>query len=114
MIAVLRLAHRFAFTNCPQAESIVLSAHADKLLPIFGDLFLDEPVPVDGYVTLDASKPGFGVTLNPAVRANFERPCARAPRPFAEIEAAKDARTPDQAEWLRRAETTIPIGQEAT
>ena len=36
---------------------------------------------------------------------------ARAAKTFAEIEAEKDARTPDQAEWLRRAETKIPIGQ---
>ena len=38
-------------------------------------------------------------------------PRACAAKTFAEIEAEKDARTPDQAEWLRRAETKIPIGQ---
>jgi len=66
---------QFAFTNCPLAESIVLASNAEKILPIFGELFLDEPMPVDGYITLDGSKHGFGVTLNPAVKATFERPC---------------------------------------
>jgi hypothetical protein len=36
---------------------------------------------------------------------------AAAAKTFEQIEAEKDARTPDQAEWLRRAETKIPIGQ---
>ena len=34
-----------------------------------------------------------------------------AAKTFEAIEAEKDARTPSQDEWLRRAETTIPIGQ---
>jgi hypothetical protein len=38
------------------------------------------------------------------------RPYERARKTFEEIEAAKDARTPDQAEWLKRAATKIPIG----
>lgn len=32
--------------------------------PSFGDLFLDEPLPVNGRVDL-TDKPGFGMTLNP-------------------------------------------------
>ena len=50
------------------------------------------------------------VTLNPKVRATFERPYARKVKTFEEIEAAKDARTPAQAEWLTRAALKIPIG----
>jgi hypothetical protein len=30
----------------------------------FGNLFTDEPLPKDGYVTLAHDKPGFGVSLN--------------------------------------------------
>jgi L-rhamnonate dehydratase len=104
---------QFAFANCPMGELIVLSPQADKMHPLFGDMFLDEPMPIDGYVTLDETKPGFGVTLNPKVKATFERPYARKPKTFEEIEAAKDARTPDQAEWLQRAATKIPIGAPA-
>ena len=32
-------------------------------MPLFGDLFTDEPLPVNGYLEL-SDKPGFGVTLN--------------------------------------------------
>jgi len=41
------------------------------------------------------------------------RPYARVSPTFEEIEAAKLKRTPDQADWLKRAETTIPIGKPA-
>ena len=98
---------QFAFVNCPVGELIILAPDADRIWPLFGSLFTDEPLPVDGYITL-ADKPGFGVTLNPAVK--LVRPYPRSVRTFEEIEAAKDARTPDQAEWLKRAATTIPIG----
>ena len=76
----------------------------------FGDLFLDEPMPVDGYVSLDATKPGFGVTLNPKVRSTFTRPHPHVSPSFVTIEAAKNDRTPAQDEWLQRAATRIPIG----
>jgi L-rhamnonate dehydratase len=99
---------QFAFQNCPMGELIVLSPDADRVWPLFGNLFTDEPLPVDGYITL-TDKPGFGVTLNKDVP--LTRPYPRTPKSFEAIEAAKDARTPDQAEWLRRAETNIPIGQ---
>ena len=52
---------QFAFANCPMGELIVLAPQADKMWPLFGDMFLDEPMPIDGYVTLDENKPGFGV-----------------------------------------------------
>ena len=68
---------QMAFQNCPMAELINLSPAADRIVPLFGSLFLDEPLPVDGYITLDPKKPGFGVTLNPEVpltRPYTERP----------------------------------------
>ena len=33
-----------------------------------GNLFLDEPLPKDGYITLNPNKHGFGVTLNPDLK----------------------------------------------
>ena len=45
-----------------------MSPKADKIVPYFGKLFTDEPLPKDGYIVLDPNKPGFGVTLNRAVR----------------------------------------------
>jgi L-rhamnonate dehydratase len=42
------------------------------VLPVFGDLFLDEPIPTKGFLTAaDLDKPGFGLTLNPAARAKL-------------------------------------------
>jgi L-rhamnonate dehydratase len=102
---------QFAYSNCPMGELIVLAPKADKVWPLFGDLFLDEPMPIDGYISLDAKKPGFGVTLNPAVRSTFMRPHPHVSQNFADTEAAKDARTPVQSEWLQRAASRIPIGQ---
>eukprot|EP00479_Gromia_sphaerica_P015467 TRINITY_DN9835_c0_g1_i1.p1 TRINITY_DN9835_c0_g1~~TRINITY_DN9835_c0_g1_i1.p1 ORF type:complete len:73 (-),score=9.51 TRINITY_DN9835_c0_g1_i1:20-238(-) len=33
-------------------------------MPLFGNLFKDEPLPENGFIDLPADKPGFGVTLN--------------------------------------------------
>lgn len=52
----------------PFAEFLMMSPGADLVSPMFHPLLLDEPVPVDGVLSvgqLDA--PGFGVRLNPAV-----------------------------------------------
>lgn len=54
---------QYAYPNCPVAEYINLSPDADKIVPYFGDLFPDEPLPANGFTTL-SDKPGFGVTLN--------------------------------------------------
>jgi L-rhamnonate dehydratase len=36
---------------------------------VFGDLFLNEPIPVKGYLDVtQLDKPGFGLTLNPAAK----------------------------------------------
>lgn len=64
---------QYAFTNCPLAEYINLCPSADQIVPYFGGLFPDEPLPKDGFIDLP-EKPGFGVTLN---RANLTRPYAR-------------------------------------
>jgi len=54
---------QFAFPSCPIAECLIMSPKADHVVPYFGNLFLDEPLPKDGYIEL-SDKPGFGVTLN--------------------------------------------------
>jgi L-rhamnonate dehydratase len=66
---------QFAFHNCPMGELIILAPDADKVWPLFGELFTDEPLPVDGYITL-SDKPGFGVTLNKE-KINLIRPYQR-------------------------------------
>eukprot|EP00117_Sycon_ciliatum_P027294 scpid56584/ scgid22210/ L-rhamnonate dehydratase len=53
---------QYAFANCPLAEYINLAPKADKIVPYFGGLFPDEPLPKDGFIDLP-DKPGFGVTL---------------------------------------------------
>lgn len=45
------------------SEFLLLSPKSDKIVPYFGDLFYDEPLPKDGFIDLP-DKPGFGVTLN--------------------------------------------------
>ncbi|KAL3852409.1 hypothetical protein ACJMK2_016058 [Sinanodonta woodiana] len=54
---------QYAFSNCPLAEYINLSPKADKIVPYFGGIFHDEPLPKDGFIDLP-DRPGFGVTLN--------------------------------------------------
>lgn len=56
-------------TNCPFQEYLANSPDGKSVLPVFGDLFLDEPIPVNGYLDVtQLDKPGFGLTLNPAAR----------------------------------------------
>ena len=55
---------QFACAQSPLAELLIMSPNADKIVPYFGNLFTDEPLPVDGYIDLDPTKPGFGVTSN--------------------------------------------------
>ncbi|HVG37677.1 MAG TPA: L-rhamnonate dehydratase [Pyrinomonadaceae bacterium] len=54
---------QYAFRNCPLAEFLIMSPGADKIVPLFGDLFVDEPLPKDGYLDL-TDAPGWGVELN--------------------------------------------------
>jgi len=55
------------------AEFINLSPKSDKITPYFGGLFLDEPLPKNGFIDLP-DRPGFGVTLN---RKGLVRPYKR-------------------------------------
>ncbi|ESO83459.1 hypothetical protein LOTGIDRAFT_133359 [Lottia gigantea] len=64
---------QYAFSNCPLAEYINLSPNADAIVPYFGGLFPDEPLPKDGYIDL-LDTPGFGVTLS---RDKLHRPYSR-------------------------------------
>ncbi len=64
---------QYAFANCPLAEYVNLSPKADQIVPYFGGLFPDEPLPKDGFIDLP-NRPGFGVTLN---RTGLKRPYNR-------------------------------------
>ncbi|KAL6075663.1 L-rhamnonate dehydratase [Balamuthia mandrillaris] len=66
---------QYAFTNCPMAEFLIMSPKADAIVPLFGNLFKDEPVPKDGYIDLP-DRPGWGVTLNKE-EIEFRRPYPR-------------------------------------
>lgn len=58
--------------NTPFQEYLANSPDGKSVLPVFGDLFIDEPIPTKGFLTAaDLDKPGFGLTLNPAVRAKL-------------------------------------------
>jgi L-rhamnonate dehydratase len=53
-------------TNSPFAEFLMMAPEADKIVPMFTPLLLDEPVPVNGRMRASIlDKPGFGVRLNP-------------------------------------------------
>jgi len=67
---------QICFPSCPMAEFLVMSPKADSISSFFGNLFLDEPLPKDGYVELPHDKPGFGVTLN-REGLNMTRPYPR-------------------------------------
>ncbi len=49
--------------NIPFCEYINNSPKGDKIVPVFGSLFKNEPEIINGHVTLDDS-PGFGLDLN--------------------------------------------------
>lgn len=56
-------------TNSPFQEYLANSPDGKTVLPVFGDLFLDEPIPEKGYLDVSQlDKPGFGLTLNPAAK----------------------------------------------
>ena len=53
--------------NSPFAEFLMMAPAADRVVPMFTPLLLDEPVPVGGRIKVGAlDAPGFGVRLNPA------------------------------------------------
>lgn len=54
--------------NTPFHEYLANSPDSKSVLPVFGNLFIDEPVPTKGYLeTSVLDKPGFGLTLNPKI-----------------------------------------------
>lgn len=78
---------RQSFVHPPSLYAVslfcfVLSMHtactvqADTIVPYFGGLFKDEPLPKDGWIELDPSKAGFGVTLDKE-KLDLRRPYAR-------------------------------------
>lgn len=53
-------------TNSPFTEYIANSADGKSVFPVFGKLFTNEPVPVNGVIKVEAlDAPGFGLELNP-------------------------------------------------
>ena len=53
--------------NSPFSEFLMMAPKADKVVPMFSPLLLDEPVPENGRMRL-SDAPGFGVRLNPECR----------------------------------------------
>lgn len=64
---------QYAFRNCPVGEILIMSPEADRIVPVFGDLFANEPLPKDGWLDL-SDAPGWGVELNPKLK--LRRPYA--------------------------------------
>mmetsp|Transcript_34413 Transcript_34413/g.110527 ORF Transcript_34413/g.110527 Transcript_34413/m.110527 type:complete len:212 (-) Transcript_34413:61-696(-) len=93
---------QYAFHNCPVAELINLHPTSDEVVPYFGSLFSDEPLPKDGFIDLP-DRPGFGVTL---VRDGLHRPWART----AEESAAQYAVTSQADSGLVGDETRPRMG----
>ena len=94
---------QIAFPSCPMAEFLMLAPNADVIQPLFGDLFIDEPLPKDGYIELDGSKYGFGVTLNPDLK--LKRPYVHEARTLAESMAFKHSVTNENLigdRWLKK------------
>ncbi|KAF2177637.1 nucleotide-diphospho-sugar transferase [Zopfia rhizophila CBS 207.26] len=55
--------------NSPFQEYLANSPDGKSVLPVFGDLFLNEPIPTKGYLDVsELDKPGFGLELNPNAR----------------------------------------------
>lgn len=56
-------------SNTPFQEYLANSPDGQTVLPVFGDLFIDEVMPVNGKLELSRlDKPGFGLVVNPAAR----------------------------------------------
>jgi L-rhamnonate dehydratase len=65
-----------AFPNIPLCEFMMMSETADEILPNFGDMFVEEPLPENGYISLPDDRPGWGLTLN-REKLNLARPFPR-------------------------------------
>ncbi|PNS17301.1 L-galactonate dehydratase [Sphaceloma murrayae] len=54
-------------SNSPFQEYLANSPDGKSVLPVFGNLFTNEPIPEKGYLDVSVlDKPGFGLDLNPA------------------------------------------------
>jgi hypothetical protein len=52
--------------NSPFQEYLANSPDGKSVLPVFGNLFTNEPIPVNGYLDVSVlDKPGFGLEVNP-------------------------------------------------
>ena len=51
----------------PFSEFLMMAPKADKIVPMFARIFSNEPLPVDGCISVP-DNPGFGAELNPDVR----------------------------------------------
>lgn len=55
--------------NSPFQEYLANSPDGKSVLPVFGDLFINEPIPTNGYLDVSQlDRPGFGLELNPNAR----------------------------------------------
>jgi L-alanine-DL-glutamate epimerase-like enolase superfamily enzyme len=55
--------------NSPFQEYLANSPDGKSVHPVFGDLFLNEPIPTNGYLDVSVlDKPGFGLELNPKAK----------------------------------------------
>ncbi|KAL9641234.1 MAG: hypothetical protein Q9204_000174 [Flavoplaca sp. TL-2023a] len=55
--------------NAPFQEYLANSPDGKSVQPVFGDLFVNEPIPTKGYLDVaQLDKPGFGLELNPKAR----------------------------------------------
>ncbi|KAK3723220.1 hypothetical protein LTR37_001943 [Vermiconidia calcicola] len=53
-------------TNSPFQEYLANSPDGKSVLPVFGNLFTNEPIPTKGYLDVsELDKPGFGLEINP-------------------------------------------------
>ncbi|KAL9092555.1 MAG: hypothetical protein Q9165_004359 [Trypethelium subeluteriae] len=53
--------------NSPFQEYLANSPDGKSVLPVFGNLFTNEPIPQKGYLdVVELDKPGFGLELNPS------------------------------------------------
>ena len=59
--------------HSPFAEFLMMAPQADRVVPMFQPLLLDEPVPVGGRLQL-GDAPGFGVRLNPECKLHRPYP----------------------------------------
>lgn len=56
-------------SNTPFQEYLANSPDGQSVLPVFGDLFIDEPIPRNGVLELEKlDRPGFGLVVNPMAK----------------------------------------------